>query len=267
MTREDKIEKLSYLYTQWNTLGKKKLPFHFEIEREHQTLYYFGANHSRDPKDFQYEELYKYWDAFLSKVDAKNSAVLIEGGMRKLRENEDDAITKSSEAGLLIFLSNKQGISVESPDPKEILLIPDLLKKFSKEEIEYYHFARMILQWHRLIDPKPSFDDYLTKSLHSDKESMGWSDFEFTIDNMKKVHQIIFRTEFDENNQKFFEDNVISVRNNSIINSVARFYNILRDAFVIERIEELWNEKKNIFAAFGMIHPVMQEFVLREVLK
>lgn len=51
----------------------------FEIEKHNQILFYFGANHSRDPQNGQYSELKKYWDEFLRKTNGKNSIVLIEG--------------------------------------------------------------------------------------------------------------------------------------------------------------------------------------------
>jgi len=46
-------------------------PFTFEIENEKQVLFYFGSNHSRDPKNRQYPILKNYWERFLKTSNRK----------------------------------------------------------------------------------------------------------------------------------------------------------------------------------------------------
>jgi Tat protein secretion system quality control protein TatD with DNase activity len=62
-------------------------------------------------------------------------------------------------------------------------------------------------------------------------------------------------------------DNIISIKNNSRINKVSRIINITRDMRTISRMENLWNNKKSIFAVFGGVHPIMQENLLKDLLK
>lgn len=73
-------------------LGKKDIPFHFELSNKNQILYYFGSNHSRNPEDQQYIQLKSYWTKFINKVKNESAVVLIEGGLRKLRSTADEAI-------------------------------------------------------------------------------------------------------------------------------------------------------------------------------
>ena len=43
----------------------------FEVRTGKQVLYYFGANHSRDPKNPQYPALKEYWQQYLKTTQDK----------------------------------------------------------------------------------------------------------------------------------------------------------------------------------------------------
>src|SRR3990167_4211459 len=63
-------------------------PFTFEIENEKQALFYFGANHSRNPKNRQYLILKEYWKRFLRITEGKDKIILIEGKLRNVPKDE-----------------------------------------------------------------------------------------------------------------------------------------------------------------------------------
>jgi hypothetical protein len=204
MNRAQRIERLLENYNNWNVIGKKELPFHFEIYGMNQILYYFGSNHSRNPENLQYKELDKYWLDFLSKTNHKDCVVLVEGGTRALHKNRTNAIINDSEAGLITFFAYKENITVESPEPDNKKILTELSNEFSKEEIEYYYFARMVSQWHRLLEPKPDFDEYINKSLYRIKDENEWDNSNYSVNYMKIIHKKIFNTEFNQNDKKFF---------------------------------------------------------------
>ncbi|MFZ2523299.1 MAG: hypothetical protein WAW92_02830 [Minisyncoccia bacterium] len=56
----------------------------FEVNNDKQSLFYFGANHSRDINNPQYPSLKEYWNKFLDTTNNKNTIIFVEGGLRKL---------------------------------------------------------------------------------------------------------------------------------------------------------------------------------------
>lgn len=267
MDKMEQIKALMHSYADWQTVGNKKQPYHIELQKGNQYFYYFGANHSRDPQNFQYPELKKYWQEFLEKTHSTNIIVLVEGGIRKVRENENEAIQKDSEAGLITFLATQAGVHSDSPEPSRNEERNELTKQFTKEEVQYYYFARVAHQWDGLPNPRPSFEEYMGRFLGRDKLGSNWPDFDFSMENMKQIHKTIFDTALDENNKEFFYSIINPTSEKSVINKVARACSTIRNIYTILKIEEFWRQHKNIFVVFGMAHLILQEPALRELLK
>ena len=169
-----------------------------------------------------------------------------------------EAIKKHGEQGLLTLLADQEGIEKISPEPDEVLEIKELVKHFSKEDIEYYYFARVVAQWNRLID-KPDFEEYLNRYLTRDGKNSGWTDFEFTIENMAKIHDKTHDHKFDsENYQCFYRDSAPNV------NPVADYP--FRDEHILNEILKYWKQGKSIFVVFGSGHAIVLEKALNTLL-
>ncbi len=271
-TTDEYIKSLLYTYADWGTIGHKAQPYHIELANQGQSLFYFGANHSRDPENIQYPALRAYWHEFLEKAETRKAIVLLEGGLRPLAKNEKDAIHKNSEAGFMTFLANKEKINVESPEPSNYDERQELLMQFSKEEIQYYYFARMVNQWLNLPtelkkESGYSFELYLGSSLTYDQKESAWVGFDFSLNNMKAIHKTLFKSDFNIKDKDFFSSLINPRKDISVINGVAGACSRFRDVFIIKRIIELWGEGKSIFAVFGGAHLILQERALQELLK
>lgn len=262
MKTED-IEPLLYSYNEWKSVYKK-IPYSFTIEKNGQYLYYFGANHSHDPKNEQFPLLRECWKDFLEKTDGENAVVFVEGGLRKLLEGEETAIKQDSESGFITFLANNAHVPVHCPEPNRTTERSELLKKFSKEEVQYYYFARVAHAWHRR-DLKPDFEEYIGHYLKKDKADSGWQDFDFSFEHMKLIHKKLFGDDF-ENNEQFSFRNINPTVENSVINKVARACSTHRNVHIVSEIIKFWKEGKNIFVVFGGSHAIVQEPALRRLL-
>lgn len=260
---EKDIESLLYSYDEWKAVYKK-MPYSFTIKKNAQYLYYFGANHSHDPKNEEFPALREFWKEFLEKAGNKNGVVFVEGGLRKLVESEETAIKRDSESGFITFLANRARVPVHCPEPNPTGERINLLKKFSKEEVQYYYFARVAHAWHRR-DPKPNFEEYTSHYLEQDKVDSKWEDFDFSLEHMKLIHKKLFGTDF-ENNEQFSFQNINPTVENSVINKVARACSIYRNVHIVTEILKFWKEGKNIFVVFGGAHAVLQEPALRKLL-
>mgnify|MGYP001569015841 CR=1 FL=1 len=267
MDQKQKIASLMHSYADWNQIAPKIQPYHFEIEKDGKFFYYFGANHSSDPGNFQYPELKRYWDEFTSKTENGNVAVLIEGGLRPIANSLEEAITKNSEAGYITFLAHTKNLLTISPEPNRFEERQELLKQFSKEEVQYYYFARVIRQWNSLPNDKPSLPEYAKRFLQKDERDSKWSNFDFSLEHMFEIHKRIFNAEFNQTGMERIRDSVNPTINSTVINQVAIACSLFRNIHIVLAIEEFWKQGKSIFAVFGGGHVILEEPALRALLR
>ena len=244
---------------------RHSIPYVFTLESAGKYIYYFGESHSFDPEHPQWPDEKIFWNDFLNHTEGKKRVVFIEGGYRDVSENENEGILKYGGMGLAIQLAYNAGIERFSPEPDEKYEQLELEKKFTREEIQYYYFARIVNQWHRK-KPRPDFEEYINSYLENDKKESGWTDFDFSLDAMKKIHRDIFNTEFDMDDVDFFSKAVNPVKGLSVINAVSRASSAIRDEYIVEKICEYVKEGYSIYLQFGATHAVIQEPLLRELL-
>ncbi|GAB4148777.1 MAG: hypothetical protein OHK0017_11860 [Patescibacteria group bacterium] len=262
------IEKLDELIMSSQDYVKLNIhsPYKYSIQSAAQYLYYFGDNHSSNPEDPQYNQLFLFWDEFLASTASQNRLVFIEGGLRSLRASLDEAIIQNSTAGCIVYLAAQNGVEVQSPDPNDQEFRKLLDPEFSRDEIQYYFFARMIAQWHRKKQLGISFEEYMSKSLATDKKQSSWEDYDFSLTNMFHVHRKLFGSEFDLNDVKFFKD-IGNPHLNTRVNFVSRKISRLRDQQIVLSILEALENGTNLFCVFGHGHAIVQEPALRELIR
>ncbi len=254
-------------FDEYNKLDRHPVPYTYSIQKGDQFLYYFGANHSCDPNDPQYSILRTFWAEFLEKTKKQNCVVFVEGGKRKVYNSELEALECGAEANFITYHANKEGIETFSPEPPEKYRFEELLKKFTKEEIIYYEFARMAYQWNRHITKKYTFREYLKRSLARDKENSGWSDFDFSIEHMITLQKQWFDKDFNENDANFFVSVINPTKTTSRINELSRYEDdVFRDAHILKQIEKFWNEGKNLFVVYGESHAVRHERAVKSLI-
>jgi hypothetical protein len=239
-------------------------PFTREFKNERQVLFYFGANHSRNPADPQYSMLREYWAQFLAATEGKERIVLIEGGLRPVPENEEIAITSGSEGSLVTFLAHQANISVACPDISDEELIRQQ-PKTSKEEILLYWFLSYVGNYQRQADPKPDFEKSVRRWCENQQQRKIWEGMEISLSVLKELYAKVLGREFDENEDP--NDLVNPNKTETPVNRVARTQSDLRDANIVSEIERYWNEGKSIFVAFGSGHLIIEEPALKELLK
>ena len=254
-----KIEEHLMSFDKYNTL-KHKVPYLYSVKHREQYLYYFGSNHSRDSKNIQYEILRDFWQDFLKHANRKESVVFVEGGKREVCNTEIEAIAKGAEAHYITYLADRECIETFSPEPSEKHRFGELEKHFSKKEIAFYEFARMMLQWSRHHGEKPDFREYVGNSLKNDKTNSGWLDFDFSIEHMLEIQNQLFNRDFDENDASFYYDVTNPTATHSKINELSRFDDSnIRDTYILTKIEEYWKSGKNLFIVYGASHAVRHE--------
>lgn len=245
---------------------RHNIPYKLLLKSGSNSLYYFGERHSFDPKNEQWIEEKEFWQDFLKNTTNQKRIIFTEGGIRPVEESEEQSILKHGGMGLATYLASQENIDTYSPEPSEKYERNELEKNFSKEEIQYYYFARIVYQWGLKEEPKPDFEEYVKTYLDSDKKESGWYDFDFSLESMKKIHNKLFNTPFNEKDTDFFYNIINPVVLKTVVNKVSRMSSDIRDRYIVSEIKKYISEGYSIFAQYGCSHVVIQEPLLRELL-
>ncbi len=259
----DEIKKALMPYGVYNKTQHSS-PYFFKIKKYNRVLYYIGANHSHNPKDKQYPFIRRYWNEFLKVAKPETSSVAVEGGLRKLEKSEEEAIKNWSEGSFITFLAERKKYKQFSPEPDRRTLLKEVIPKYSKEVIQYYYFCISVYYW-GLNYRTMNFEEYIVKTLKRDEKELGWKNFDFSLENMKKIHKSLFKGEFDELNTDFFYTQINPTFRTTIINCFSQDKGIVRDAFIIKKLLDHWKKGENLFIVFGYTHAIVQEPALKKL--
>ncbi len=240
-------------------------PYRFQLSKSNQNFFYFGANHSCEPHNKQYQMLEKFWQEFLRKTKGKNCVVLVEGSKRFVGQNKEDAIMHNGgEGGFITFLAHQANIGTECPEPSEIFLLNELQEHFSEEEIIYFRFAQAVLQFnrHKKADERLDFETFIQPYLINFQKFV---QLPITLAAMKQIHQKLFKQEFNPNDENFFYTITNPVIQDTIINKICREASTIRDIKIVNYIDNLLQQGKDIFIVYGFTHAVIQEAAIREI--
>jgi len=261
------INDIKPFLSSWEDIQKQLTgnPITFKINKNSQHLFYFGSNHTFDPNHPQFKQIKEFFDEFIKLTNKDNRVAAVEGGIRPVESSPEESIEAQGEAGYICYLASKENVRIISPEPERSHEMEGLLDKFTKDEIQYYYFARVVHQWNRR-NPKPNFEEYLSRFIENDRHETGWMDYDFSIENMKSIHKKIFNTEFDENDMKFFYNAVNPVELNYVTNKYSREIGVNRYAFIVKTLLDEWNKGNSIFVVFGSGHALTERNALEKFL-
>ena len=239
-------------------------PYTFEINNKKQRLFYIGAKHINNETNSQNDYIKTRFSEFVDMQQKDNTIVIVEGGVDKANfENEIDAIHNGGEGGLLTYLAKHIGVKVISGEPSEKYEIEKLGNYFSAEDIIEYYFAREAEYWNRLPEnAKKPFREHIEERAGKFKNYSLFENFDFSIENLVKIHLKKYPGIFNEKDRKSFYEEARPKKGN-----VSEASGIIRDEYMVSRILELWNKGYSIFVVYGSSHAIVQEPALRTMLK
>lgn len=258
------IEKLLLTWDEYNQKGHFEIPYTYLIQGDNYAISYFGARHSFDPHDPQFEQIEKLWNEMTAHYPREQMVAVIEGGLMNNEYERDEYITRAGESGLLIYLAKKAGVEIKYFEPSKGLL-NDLTQHYSKEEIFYHQMAQRALQWNKLTR-KPNFEEYTIQFLKKLQSETDWDDFDFSMEHLKKIHTNIFATVFDESDRAFFQSIGTPTNDNTTINKISRDIDIVRDTAIVQGVLDEWQKGKSVFVVYGASHAVIQERALKALI-
>lgn len=225
-----------------------------------QLIFFLGVSHTYNPTNPQLVKIEKYWKQFLKVTKSNKKLVLVEGGKRPIEENEELAVKKYGEGGYITLLASKNNIETFSPEPSDKKEIAKLIKRFSKEQIMYYYFARLAGQWNR-SPLKSNFEVYMQeRCLHRYKNITGWTDFDFSLQNFTKIHNKLHDHEFDKYDEECFNADS-DPKYNPVVGASAK----IRDLHIYSKIKYFLNQGYSLFIIYGSSHAFILEPALKSI--
>lgn len=240
-------------------------PYTYEIVRDGQSIFYFGAEHSRDTKISQWKKLEEYWNRFLKSVSG-NKIVLLEGPARPLVLNlsQEEIIKQFGEVGLAMFYAKQNEIEIAWPDLSMQEEAKQLGKLFDSRLVAYFIFARSAGAWLRL-NAGESFEEVINRAIQNTSRRI--ESVPNTNNFFSSIHKQVFLHEFTPDEKETIMRAAVPVYRDSVINEIARASSRLRNEHLVSEIERYWKGGISVFIVFGSSHAVIQEKALKSLLK
>lgn len=262
-------EKIKSLLLSWDEYNQKEfdVPYIYYIKNTTQELMYLGTRHCYDPKDEEFEIIRKAWNEFYERNKGKDIIVIIEGGVRQVEKSEEEAIIKGGEMAFIVYLASQDGVSADCFEPTRGEVFGELEKIHTREKIFYQRMAQVVLQWNTLTEKPSSFEKYIGYFIEKDKRESDWNDFDFSLENLYKIHFTLFDTDFNSSDRQFFYNIINPAQKNTVINQISRDEDVVRDTAIVKGIISEWEKGKSIFVVYGSGHSIIQEKALKTLLK
>lgn len=239
-----------------------------KLSKNEQFLYFFGSNHSYNPKDNQFFKLKSFWLDFLEETRNKECLAVIESNLMIVDPSftEDEIIKRWGERGLVKFWAKNHGVDTWFLQPKFEREVKNLLASFPPEEVAYYLFSRNFRQNLNKYG-RDRFFESLNSSLETLRDQLHNLKKYFTPEEISKIHRKLFNEDLGIGQEDKIIRAAIPVYNDSKINKVAKYSSDWRDKLELETIKKFWNKGKNLFIISGLHHLEQQKDRLTQIVE
>ncbi len=222
---------------------------HFVEDRISDNLIFFGVAHTKN-----LVEISKLIEAIR---EFNPDIILIEGGFEKATfRSEEEAIEKGGEMGAVSFFAKKNVINLLPNDPDQKDEFDFMIKEFGRDFTLLYFVLRNSNYRKQKIDQNV---------LNEIKNLTKWENFDFSLQNFKRIFFGIINESFDEN--KNYSDYFNPTLSINKLNSATQELNEFRDNFMVGKLKSLIKENKKIGIVKGSYHLFKNKDEIRKLTK
>lgn len=251
-------------------------PYEYQLAQGEKGLIFFGPGHTNDPENPAFKTIRERIENF------KPDLVMIEGaeGINALSERElkaqlgkhteREAIMKYGEPYFTAKVAADHGIKVISPEPSDKSALRALESQgHSREAIFCQQMASHCVQYARMRS-KPDFETYLQPYLAHLRRDFKWDTFEFSLAHFKRIHEAMFGIAFEAATPELYKRAADPVhwegQPYGPTSQVAAAWGVFRDKYILDTIQDAFEQYKKIFIVYGASHAVMLEPALRKLM-
>ena len=222
-------------------------------------LFYFGARHSDDPSDPQFELIEKAY------ADFGPTVVFYEGPARPIAETRDETIRLYGESGYIRYLGTRDSLRIARLEPDPGQEMQYILRSFSAEQAMLFFILR---EASRLRERKGMSREEIEKTIASLLEraaSMMPVPFK-TVDELAASYSKYWSdpAEWWQAPQKWFDPEATSEETGGIFtNDVNKASSHFRNRHMYAVLSEAAQQGERVFAVVGRNHVPMQAEALK----
>ncbi len=245
----------------WSAYSQLDVRWPYIVRVEHPgggALFYYGAAHSSDPSDAQFEQIQRLWAEF------RPDMAFNEGGDPPTENDLAVAIRRYGEPGLIRYLAARDHVRVRSLEPTREAEAGVLIEEFGAKRARLFYLLRGAVQYGR-FEIKRTLEEEMAR----------WLEYYGGIQGLEGPPRSIAETEvvFDQlipgnrglaaTDASWFDP----VQSHNVLNDISRFLSEYRDRFMVDLLVGEVLKGKKVFAVVGGSHVVMQEPAIRSALR
>ncbi len=215
-------------------------------------IYFFGARHTNDFEDSQFELLKSLWDEFMAS-HKNDGVVFVESEVDDIPNKYGDAIRQYGEVGAASWLAKQAGSVVVCPEPNGEEQRKYLCESFDAQLVAYAFIVRGLSSWFK-HKRESHFDDAVSQLI---KREEGFSSVYHFVPNdvwFYSKHNEMFKNQ-PLSDKKFLDSISDPIqKRHSIINDIISSLSDMRNDFILEMINKFWRQGKSIFIVYGKGH-------------
>jgi hypothetical protein len=218
-------------------------------------LLYFGAQHIYDPKNAQTAQIEKLWKEF------RPTVAYHESSGTSLSKTVEDAVGKSGESGLVVFLAARDKVPVFTLEPNRNDEVAMMLKTYTPEQVKLFFVLRQVPQFRDRKNDQ-TLEDFMTTFLRNVSYIAGLENaMPNTIAELDKS-SLWLSPQLQEwrTADRSWSDPVAT---KAYTNQIARLSSEFRDLHMVKLLIDKVKQGERVFAVVGGTHVVMQERVLK----
>lgn len=251
-------------YADWPSL--KDPEFSIDLaEASGGRLFYYGARHSTDPTDPQFDEIERAWNA------TKPNVAFYEGPNRHVPASREEAVKQTGESGFVRYLAARDGVSVVSLEPSPQEESEFVSKQYPADQVELFYVLREAARLRERRGLKgEELKQAVGKMLERVAAMTGGKAAFTTLEGLDAAYRRYWTTPADwrEAPQDWFDPLKTSAQTGGkFTNDINRLSSEYRNLHMYAALSKAVLEGKRVFAVVGRNHVPMQAAALRCALK
>ena len=229
-------------------------PYIVSLETNEGGLLLYGAEHTKDPKNKQIEDIQERFEKF------RPSVVLVEGRMGFFYGGIEDSIKKFGENGLLYFLAKQEKITAYTWETSLDSEVASVLKKHEPKRVALFYILRPYFG--NLRHGKPTDPDAKVAGTLSRRTKI--KGLEDTFSSVKDIDDLWMK---DFKGKPDWRDTSDEYGLPCYLKTIAADSNAARDEHFARIIIDLVRKGERVFAMAGSSHAVKLDKTLRTALE
>lgn len=223
-----------------------------KINKQYQTLYFYGTRHCYDKSDKQFSDIAFLWEQFIQEAKGEKIAFGEVPIPIPLPDDLSDTIANLGEAGAHYWHARKYAVTLACPEPTPTEQRTELCAAFSPKEVFYALTIQNLAGWFR-NNRNRTFDEAITFTITREAAYSDIYSFIPTRDLFFDLHSQLFAKQPLEN-QDFLQRLADPRRTDNQINRIIGKKTEFRNNHIIERIQQETRAGKSLFIVYGLGH-------------